>query len=618
MRRHRAERQPSVEAERREQVPGPCEPDNRWLRLGSTDLNTCPLLELRAGNNISRTFSMPIGRNASINSNFTLHDNNTWTSVIPFPVSEGLLTTCPDCLLSLERWAEDGKTYNSLPLYSRRRELTAAELDFYKKQVACLSLPPETFMDPQKELCPDTTSCFSYCLSALGSGCILLRVLTVLPGSKYCIPFLHSAWIEVSVPVGTQNNILDIAQFHGVGIPHQNASGIECFRINSNFTLHDNNTWTSVIPFPVSEVLLTTCPDCLLTLERWAEDGNTSLKLYSRRRELTAAELDFYKKQVDCLSLPPETFTDPQKELCPDTTPLLEDQIDKAVERAAFHHGCQGPSDLGSWDGPQRDRDVTIEESRDVTIELESLGLGLDHRETRDVTIELESLGLDHRESRDVTIELESLGLDHRESRDVTTELESLGLGLDHRETRDVTIELESLGLGLDHRETRDVTIELESLGLGLDHRESRDVTTELESLGLGLDHRETRDVTIALESLGLGLDHRETRDVTIEDTSLLGGEMMLWVASDTGEGGFRNTSKAWPDARLLIGFTSMSEKQFKLTDDQLVACFWFLPSNSQTTSLLCASGSYLQTPRRPACYMPLVLTFKLTDDQLL
>ncbi|CAB1333846.1 unnamed protein product, partial [Coregonus sp. 'balchen'] len=81
--------------------------------------------------------------------------------VIPFPVSEVLLTTCPDCLLTLERWAEDGKPYTALKLFSRRRELTAAELDFYKKQVTCLSLPPETFMDPQKELCPDTTSCFS-------------------------------------------------------------------------------------------------------------------------------------------------------------------------------------------------------------------------------------------------------------------------------------------------------------------------------------------------------------------------------------------------------------------------------------------------------------------------
>uniref|UniRef100_A0A674BQD4 Apolipoprotein M n=1 Tax=Salmo trutta TaxID=8032 RepID=A0A674BQD4_SALTR len=96
---------------------------------------------------------------------------------------------------------------------------------------------------------------------------------------------VHSAWIEVSVPVSTQNNILDIAQFYGFGIPHQNAFGF------------------GLIPITVTEVLLTTCSDCLLTLERWDEDGKTytSLTLYSRRRELTATELDFYKKQVDCL-----------------------------------------------------------------------------------------------------------------------------------------------------------------------------------------------------------------------------------------------------------------------------------------------------------------------------
>nr|XP_046190945.1 uncharacterized protein LOC124019601 [Oncorhynchus gorbuscha] len=147
---------------------------------------------------------------------------------------------------------------------------------------------------------------------------------------------LHSAWIEVSVPVGTQNNILDIAQFYGIGIPHLNTFGFGCSRINSNFTLHDNNTWTSVSPIPVTEVLLTTCSDCLLTLERWDDDGKTytSLTLYSRRRELTATELDFYMKQVDCLSLPPAMFIDPKKELCLDTTPLVEDQIAKEVENA--------------------------------------------------------------------------------------------------------------------------------------------------------------------------------------------------------------------------------------------------------------------------------------------
>ncbi len=36
----------------------------------------------------------------------------------------------------------------------------------------------------------------------------------------------------------------------------------------------------------------------------------------------------------------------------------------------------------------------------------------------------------------------------------------------------------------------------------------------------------------------------------------------MLWATSDTGEGGFRITSKAWPEALLFIGFTSISTRQ--------------------------------------------------------
>lgn len=43
---------------------------------------------------------------------------------------------------------------------------------------------------------------------------------------------------------------------------------------------------------------------------------------------------------------------------------------------------------------------------------------------------------------------------------------------------------------------------------------------------------------------------------------SLLGGEGKLWVKSDTGDGGLRITSNAWPEARLFIGFTCMSVNQ--------------------------------------------------------
>lgn len=42
-------------------------------------------------------------------------------------------------------------------------------------------------------------------------------------------------------------------------------------------------------------------------------------------------------------------------------------------------------------------------------------------------------------------------------------------------------------------------------------------------------------------------------------ERSLFGGLVTQWATSDTGEDGFRMTSKAWPEARLLMGLMSMS-----------------------------------------------------------
>ena len=66
-------------------------------------------------------------------------------------------------------------------------------------------------------------------------------------------------------------------------------------------------------------------------------------------------------------------------------------------------------------------------------------------------------------------------------------------------------------------------------------------------------------------------------------EMSLFGGLVTQWATSDTGEGGFRMTSKAWPEARLLMGLMSMSacEEQtksptvslFHAEDEQLIFC---------------------------------------------
>ncbi|KAL0967706.1 hypothetical protein UPYG_G00255820 [Umbra pygmaea] len=130
-----------------------------------------------------------------------------------------------------------------------------------------------------------------------------------------------SAWLDVSVT--TQDKTVAVSRFYNFTI---NSEDFKCARYSSDFTLHDNNTLSTFHLIPSTAVLLKTCPDCLLVLETFFEDGNPfkSIKLLSRRRELNAAEMESFKKQVDCLSLPPTMVMDPQIDLCPDTAPLLE------------------------------------------------------------------------------------------------------------------------------------------------------------------------------------------------------------------------------------------------------------------------------------------------------
>lgn len=46
---------------------------------------------------------------------------------------------------------------------------------------------------------------------------------------------------------------------------------------------------------------------------------------------------------------------------------------------------------------------------------------------------------------------------------------------------------------------------------------------------------------------------------ISSRDRSLFGGLVMQWAASVTGDDGFKMTSKAWPEARLLMGLISKS-----------------------------------------------------------
>ncbi|XP_010865712.2 uncharacterized protein LOC105008186 isoform X2 [Esox lucius] len=105
----------------------------------------------------SRTCLKLDGTCSSSNISVALEDNKlNWT--YNFPSSAVFLPTCPDCLLNQITTTINGNNFMSLELYSKRRELSAAELFQFKTQVACLNLPQAVFLNSKTEHCPDTTA----------------------------------------------------------------------------------------------------------------------------------------------------------------------------------------------------------------------------------------------------------------------------------------------------------------------------------------------------------------------------------------------------------------------------------------------------------------------------
>ncbi|KAM7419126.1 hypothetical protein PAMA_016311 [Pampus argenteus] len=91
-----------------------------------------------------------------------------------------------------------------------------------------------------------------------------------------------------------------------------------CFTLTTKITLK-NNTLSMVHPFNVTEVRLHSgCPDCIILLSSYTIGGSTykGLKLLSRRKKVSDAEMEEFRKQVECLNLPPPTILDTSKGFC--------------------------------------------------------------------------------------------------------------------------------------------------------------------------------------------------------------------------------------------------------------------------------------------------------------
>ncbi|XP_039880405.1 uncharacterized protein LOC120729063 [Simochromis diagramma] len=133
---------------------------------------------------------------------------------------------------------------------------------------------------------------------------------TGIPGFKMLMKMLVvSAWMNTTAATeaNTFNNLYIQKMMD------------KCFALKTNMTLV-NNTLTVELPFQASAVLLNTgCPDCLVIFSNNTVGRTTSkLNLLSRRTKVSAAELEEFTKQAECLNLQPPAIMDSEKGFCPD------------------------------------------------------------------------------------------------------------------------------------------------------------------------------------------------------------------------------------------------------------------------------------------------------------
>ncbi|XP_031141906.1 uncharacterized protein LOC116040573 isoform X2 [Sander lucioperca] len=143
---------------------------------------------------------------------------------------------------------------------------------------------------------------------------------TTIPASKLLTKmFVDSA--RVKITAAEESDAINVFQSHKM-------FG-RCFTLTTKMTL-ENSTLSIVQPFNSSEVLLTTgCPDCRAAYIKLGIGGRTysGLQLLSRRNKVTAAELEEFTKQVECLNLPAPAILDPEKGFCPDESHSQETEV---------------------------------------------------------------------------------------------------------------------------------------------------------------------------------------------------------------------------------------------------------------------------------------------------
>ncbi|KAI3352449.1 hypothetical protein L3Q82_005403 [Scortum barcoo] len=142
----------------------------------------------------------------------------------------------------------------------------------------------------------------------------LIGESTNFPGSQLLKMFVGNAWVNITLAEESDGiNLYQAQKIHG-----------KCFSVKTEMTLA-NNTLSRSYPMSASEVLLNTgCPDCLVFHMNFTMGENTyrGLQLLSRRTTLTAAEMEEFTKQRECLGLPSPVILTSDKDFCPEESAI--------------------------------------------------------------------------------------------------------------------------------------------------------------------------------------------------------------------------------------------------------------------------------------------------------
>ncbi|KAM7009727.1 uncharacterized protein LKV04_001662 [Tautogolabrus adspersus] len=151
----------------------------------------------------------------------------------------------------------------------------------------------------------------------LGKWTVLAEA-TNTSGEKLPTDFVvESAWTRFTA--ANESGAIDVFQA-------EKMSG-NCYTLKTKMTL-ENNTLSIGQPLNSSARLLSTgCPDCLVYATQYLMEESTysGVQLMSRRNNVTDAELHEFKKQVECLNLPPPVILNQDKGLCPQDSPQNTD-----------------------------------------------------------------------------------------------------------------------------------------------------------------------------------------------------------------------------------------------------------------------------------------------------